>query len=492
MALKRRSRAARPIAALLLICSGSSLRAESALDEGRLDAFVETALQAYSVPGCAVGVVEGSEIILTKGYGVADVETGRTVDARTIFQIESATKTFTASAILQLKERGLIQLDDPVVKHVPYFSLHDDRYPAITIRMLLNHTSGVPTMYKAEFGYERPELDDLALRRHIEGLSGLGMEFAPGEKHKYSNHGYAILAAVIENVSRMPFEEYVRRNLLEPVGMRRSTFSLAQLDRENFAAPHILGKDLGPAVSSIEPYNRWAASSGGLYSSAEDLARWTLVSLAKGQGLNRILAKTSYEEMWTVSSDKSERMGLGWFLDETSLGPLISHPGGGLGYSAELCLFPEKGLGVVVLCNSRRSPAWEIVKAVAYLMQGKESPEVSPGLETLLLDRIKKEGIDAAIGTYRKMRVESPAEDFSATELLVLGHRLLNSRHPEREQLARRIFELAVEYFPDEAHTYDFLAEAYLALALKNYRKAVALDSSNWGAARIIRKLESM
>ena len=464
---------------------------EQEIFESKLNAFVEKAMKIYDVPGCAVGIVRDGKVIYTGGYGFVSVKTQKKVDTKTQFQIQSVSKTFTAATIMQLKERGLISLDDPVVKHVPYFILKDDRYKAVTIKMLLNHTSGIPSMYKADFGYENPEFDKGALKRHIIELRNKNMEFNPGDKYAYTNNGYAILAALIESVSGMSFEQYMELKILNPVGMKQSTFLFSGINKNNIAQPHILGEDLNYTVCSYHPYNRWAASCGGLFSDIEDMCRWILLSMNKGKTKNRILREKSYEEMWRVSSDKNQRMGLGWFIDDLKGIRLISHPGGGLGYSAELCLFPEKNIGVVVICNCRRSPAWEIVKTVFRLLQGQEPSEISPSFEIQLLNRIKKKGIDAGIEYYRKMREELPADQFWANQLLILGHRILISEQKNRLDTALKIFKLAVEFYPDNAHVYDFLAEAYLKLALKNYRRAVELDPTIRGAKRIIKKIES-
>lgn len=470
---------------------GHGLNKKESNFENRLNEYVDRVMKIYDVPGVAVGVVKDGRIVFKKGYGKANQETGQTVNTATLFALASVSKSFTATAVMQLVDKGLIRLDDPVVKHVPYFRLNNDnRYRSITVRMLLNHTSGIPTMYKAEFGYENPEFDAQALKRHIQKLSNKSMEFNPGEKHAYSNRGYALLAALIENVSKIPFEQYMEKYVLEPIGMKQSGFFFPDLKKSNIASPHVLGDGFRYTANSYFPVNRWSASCGGLFSNIDEMCNWLLVSLKKGVFIkNRILTEKRYKQMWTVSSQKNNRMGLGWFVDKWLGTTLISHPGGGLGYSAECCLLPEHNLGVVVLCNARKSPVWNITSTAFRLMLGNKVPEVSIPLNIQMQQMLRDKGIDAAIRFYRQKRKELSPDEFWLNQLLILGHRIMKGKHPGKLEIARKILELNAEFFPEEGYAHDMLAEAYLKLALKHYRKAVELDSTNWGAREMIERL---
>ena len=195
--------------------------------------------------------------------------------------------------------------------------------------------------------------------------------------------------------------------------------------------------------------------------------------------------------MWTVSSNKNDRMGLGWFIDNLKNGKLVSHPGGGLGYCSEFCLFPEQNLAVIVLCNSRRGPAWKIVSAIAFkLMKEKEASEITASIELDILNNIKTNGIDEGVQYYKKLRKEISSDNFSPMQLLILGHRVLIGNHKNKFQLAEKIFRLNLEYFPDFAYAYDMLAEVYLKMAQKFYQKAVKLDPTIWGAKEILKRID--
>jgi hypothetical protein len=144
-----------------------------------------------------------------------------------------------------------------------------------------------------------------------------------------------------------------------------------------------------------------------------------------------------------------------------------------------------------VLCNARKSPVWAVASAAFRMMLEKPVPELSLPLNIQMLHKLRDEGVERAIAFYRKMRMELPADDFWLTQLLILGHRIMRGKHPQKMEIARRILELNVEFFPEEGHAHDMLAEAYLKLALKHYRKAVKLDPTNWGARGILKKLKN-
>ena len=138
-----------------------TLIGDELLNKQKLSSFIEKAMVVYDVPGCAVGIVKNGKIIFIKGYGYSNIETKQKVNAKTRFKIQSVSKTFTAVAVMQLVESGLIKLNDPISKYIPYFVLDDMRYRDITIKMCMNHTSGIPTMYKSEFGKKKPDFPEM-------------------------------------------------------------------------------------------------------------------------------------------------------------------------------------------------------------------------------------------------------------------------------------------------------------------------------------------
>jgi CubicO group peptidase (beta-lactamase class C family) len=315
-----------------------------------LDAVVAEFLEGRRVPGMAVGVVRDGSVIFAKGYGVADPESGRAVTARSLFHVASVSKTFVAAAVMQLVERGDVDLDTPVAKYLPYFRLADDRAGEITVRQMLSHTSGLPDV--VDYAWDDPEVDDGALERYVRGLADRELRFGPGEGWSYSNMAYEVLGDLIAKVSGRPFETYMREAVLEPVGMARSTFLLEQVDPELRTVPHIGRGE--PAVSNLYPYNRAHAPSSTQHSSAEEMCRWILVHAGRGElGGVRLLEESSVAELWKpLAHPRPDRgVGLAWFLADTAHGPRAFLGGRDVGFRSHVSVLPERGGGVVILGN---------------------------------------------------------------------------------------------------------------------------------------------
>jgi CubicO group peptidase (beta-lactamase class C family) len=271
-----------------------------------------------------------------------------------VFHLASVTKTFVATAVMQLVERGLISLDAPTVTYLPYFRLADARSKEITIRHILTHTSGLPDV--ENYGWDRPEYDDGALERYVRSLSTVTLQSAPGATYAYSNLAFEVLGDVIAKVSRMPFEDYVQKEILEPLQMKSSTLLYDGVARRTWAAGHT-----GPARGAMTviphyPYNRAHAPSSTLHSNVADMSRWMLAMLNGGElDGRRILRQASLDEMWMPTVEAREgRIGLAWLTVSVQGEDLIWHGGGDTGFRARLMLLPARRSGVIVLANSDR------------------------------------------------------------------------------------------------------------------------------------------
>lgn len=163
-------------------------------------------------PGLAAGIVKDNRVLFTGEYGTANLSTGDPVVRGTLFHQASVSKTFVATAIMQLVERGKVELDAPITKYLSYFKLEDERYQNITIRQLMNHTSGMPD--EEDYAWDRPEYDEQSLERYVKGIGHHKLLSQPGEKFAYSNIGYEILGDMIAKVSDMSFEQYMEKIFL--------------------------------------------------------------------------------------------------------------------------------------------------------------------------------------------------------------------------------------------------------------------------------------
>lgn len=335
--------------------------------EKRLDALIEKGLGEYQVPGLAIGIVLDGKLAYARGFGRATLGQPGAVTPDTLFHVASVTKPFVATAIMQLVEQGKIGLDDPVTKYLPYFRMDDPRYQRITIRQLLNHTSGMPDV--EDYEWNKPQDDEGALERYVRSLKGEKLLWAPGTRFAYSNIGFEMLGDVVAKVSGMSFEDYVERQILKPVGMSSSTLLLKRADAKRLANGYTKGVSSSPGGSSLVPvaaypYNRPHNPSSGLLSSVNDMARWAMVNLNRGElDGKRILKSSTYDLMWQPSAEvefcgggpcrkPGSSVGISWFLEEKDGRLIVSHGGGDDGFISAFILIPSRKFAFVMMTNS--------------------------------------------------------------------------------------------------------------------------------------------
>lgn len=181
----------------LALLSLAALHAQTASDRYRdkLQPLLEKVIQQQEIPGFAIAIVENNRVVYTHGFGVKNVSRKNDpVTAQSLFHMASITKPFVATSIMQLVEQGKIDLDAPVVKYLPSFRLADDRYPTITVRQMVTHTSGMPDV--EDYEWDKPQYDDDALDRYVRSLANLKLVFAPGARFQYSNMAFEVLGDV--------------------------------------------------------------------------------------------------------------------------------------------------------------------------------------------------------------------------------------------------------------------------------------------------------
>lgn len=346
-------------------------RRETALTQRlntRLTPFLEQLVSLIGVPGLAVGVVAGDALVYARGFGVASLADQRPVTERTLFHMASVTKTFAGAAVLQLAETGQLDLDAPVSRYLPYFSLADPRSDGVTARGLLSHTSGMPDTQ--EFGWEKPEYDDGALERYVRSLSNLTLEADPGARFAYSNIAYEVLGDLVAKLSGATFEERLAQTLLRPLGMQRSTLLVRETDPALLAAGHVLDAQGHIVVSDVFPYNRAHAPSSTLYTNVEELACWAAANINAGTlSGKRILQPETHAAMLqpvaAVNADFHRYIGLSWFLTMFRGERVVQHDGADTGFTSDLVILPDAGLAVFAMANLDFGFAPEIVTRAA-------------------------------------------------------------------------------------------------------------------------------
>ena len=196
----------------------------------KLEGVINRTLERERVPGAAIGIVRDQELVWSRGFGYADLASDRAPDADTLFRCGSITKTFTATAIMQLRDDGKLGIDDPIVRHIPEFGAVKTRFGTpenVTIRRLLTHTSGLMGEGPNN-GWEKLEFPPI--EEMVAALGRTEIVIEPESQYKYSNLGFALLGEVIRRVSGQPYADYIQRNLLEPLGMNGSGFESDRFD----------------------------------------------------------------------------------------------------------------------------------------------------------------------------------------------------------------------------------------------------------------------
>ncbi|PDP87698.1 serine hydrolase [Glycomyces fuscus] len=352
MSLKRT--AAVGLAAVLLLLTAAPAGADvpgaaaGALTPEAVDAYVSDYLDASPLPGAAVAVTRGAEVVRTAGYGTGSG--GGALTADTPMGVASVSKAFTALAVMQLVEDGELALDDTVAQHLPEFALDDPRATRVTVRQLLTHTSGMSdTAFREK---SAPVADDLegALAR----MADSGMAADPGTEFHYHNPNYHVAARLVEVLSGRAFGEYMDERVFTPLGMD-DTLTVDTAD-EVFAAGVARGHVavLGAAVAVPEPRS-YFNGAGGMVTTAHDMARWLVAQNNGGRGADgvRVLSEEGIAATHAPVGGAGGDTALGWNAGESPAGaPMLSHGGIQFTYTAHQALLPESGYGIAVMANT--------------------------------------------------------------------------------------------------------------------------------------------
>lgn len=306
-------------------------------------------------PGAAAVVLRGGKVLAIGALGLADVEARRALLVDTPLHLASVGKQMTAVAVLKLVERGALRLDRPVAIVLPEFSGWGD---AITIRHLLQHTSGLPDYYAHYEDDRNPPTNDDVLKLLARWRR---LDFPPGTRHEYSNAGYDTLAAVIERVSHVSFGTFIDREILAPLGMRH-TFAFDDTRRRRERAAKGYSREGGRfEIDDHSPLNL-IHGSGSIYSSVADMGRYDAALFGE-----RLLPKDLLAQMLTPARLKSGRKvgyGFGWEIG----GGAVSHSGSWMGF-ASYYLHRDDGLSVIVLSNDASADAQEIAEGIAEALE---------------------------------------------------------------------------------------------------------------------------
>jgi len=345
------------------------------VDVEKIDAYLQKTYEEWELPGMALGIVKDGELIFSKGYGTITEGTAQTPNKHTNYAIASNSKAFTTTVIAMLVEEGMLDWDDPVQDYLPYFEIYDSYLSKlVTIEDLLTHRVGLGTFSGDVMWYDSNLTTEEVVRR----AKYIPQAFSFRDGFGYSNVMYVTAGAVIEKVTGKTWGENVKERILEPLNMNRTVSQLSDLGKlSNVATPHA-------TVNGDNQIIRWenwdqVASTGGLMSNIDDLAKWLDFQMSNGiVAGDTLLTEASRNRLWSIHNSfpvndqmKADEMladfrgyGSGYVLSEYKNHFHVSHTGGFGGMLTEISMLPNERLGIIFLSNDTESPLRSVSRFV--------------------------------------------------------------------------------------------------------------------------------
>jgi D-alanyl-D-alanine carboxypeptidase len=316
-----------------------------------IDRYIETEMRKLHIPGVSLAVVRDGRIVKAKGYGLANIEANSAATPKTVYELGSIGKQFTATAVMMLVEEGKISLDDKITK---YFPDAPESWNRVTIRQLLTHTSGIQNhvavpgylkIFKTDITFETTPARENLLKEFYK----LPMEFEPDETWAYDNTGYYLLGFIIEKTSGKSYYQFLKERIFQPLGMNATTNTDPRPFVPNRAAGYEWVKDKYENRPPLLP--TIAFSAGTIVSTVEDMAKWDAALYGE-----KLLKKSSLEQMWTPAKGKDKATlpfsyGFGWLIENYHGHRLIHHSGGTFGFSTVIHRFVDDKLTIIILTN---------------------------------------------------------------------------------------------------------------------------------------------
>ncbi|HLX11570.1 MAG TPA: serine hydrolase [Bacteroidota bacterium] len=456
---------------LLCLCAANTHAQSKAV---QIDTLIHQLARRGQFSG-SILVAEQGSVIYKNAFGTADAENLTTFTPSTPCYLASLSKAFTAMAIMMLKERAKLQYTDPIAGYFPRFPAYANK---VTIRELLNHTSGIPDY--VGLGLERPGLTnaqvlfELALRDSL--------DFPPGTQFSYSNSGYVLLASIVEKVTKEPYAKFLKDNIFDPLGMKNTiVYDETKPDISNRAR----GYD---RFGNDDDYNLLTYGEGGIYSSVEDMFLWDQALYGEA-----LVKKATLQEAFTGAALNDSAMssyGFGWAIGTYDGQPTISHAGRYGGFNTYIKRYPQSHNTVIFLTNHGFRNMGLIGNAIANILEGKTYELPKRSIAEAMFARFRKAGIDSALSTYYVLKPD-PEYDTEESELNELGYELMGMKNVAD---AIPVLKLNAKLFPASWNVYDGLGEAYMKngnrdLAIQNYKKSLELNPKNMNAVQMLKKM---
>ncbi len=391
--------------------------------------LIREEMKKDDVPGLSIAIVDDRGLVWAEGFGYADKKKGASATAGTVYRVASISKLFTATAVMQLAEKGLIDIDKPLIRYLPEFSIKS-RFPEaqpITPRNLMTHHAGLPATYYKGFFSNEPE----PFANILGEIKDEYLAYPPEHVYSYSNLGMTVLGCLIERITGRDYASYMTDSILNPLGMKNSFFSPK--------APAIAAKGYRNGKEA-DDFGVRDLPASGLFSSVLDLSLFMRAVLAGGSsGAVKILEKETLAEMLRpqnrdVPLDAGIPVGLGWALDgmgntEIENGGPVAHHGGSLpAFNSQLLLLPKEKLGVVVLSNgSTRTVDKIATEALILALEAKSGiiPQAQRSRPSETAHPLPPDTIEAFAGYYATPigLVKATAQS-GVLKADLLGHRI--------------------------------------------------------------------
>lgn len=451
--------------------------------EQQVDQFVLRQMQESRIPGMQVAVVQKGKIVLSKAYGIANIQDNIQVDSKTIFAINSCTKAFTGVAVMQLVEEGKLDLTAPISAYI-------DSLPAqwrpIKIQQLLTHISGLPDILRIQ---EPAGANNEA--KTWKKVKAMPMDFPTGEQFSYNQTNYVLLGKVIAKLRGKPFAQVFQEQQFDVVGMSNTVFGDSRDVIPHFAPTYSYKKYIdGYPLTEAKLTNNYAEfapsrrTGSGLNSTAEEIAKW-VIALQKGKLLK---SNEALKTMWspiTFNNGKPTNWALGWGVNKFRPKHWAVGMSGG-GRSAFL-VYPDDDLAVIALTNLGGSSPENWLEELAGIYNA-EIPASDP--ITLLRIELNKRGYDKAPQIIEEIKKKDPTLVPDENELNDWAYRVMGDKPKD----ALELFKINVALYPESWNVYDSLGEVLLKLgnkaeALKMYQKSVDLNPNNKGGKQMLERL---
>ena len=333
-------------------------------DTAAINRFVTAEMQRQKIPGLSLAVLRGDTVLLSRGYGFANVELRVPASDSTVYQSGSMGKQFTAALVEMLVAQGKLRLDDTIARWFPEGA---DVWRGVTVRRLLTHTAGIAEYTDSTFDYRKDYTED----QLVKFAASRPLDFQPGERWSYSNTGYVLLGALIRRVSGQFYGDLLRDSVFRPLGMTASrVISEADIVPNRAAGYQLVNGELKNQDWVAPMLNTTA--DGALYFTVRDLTRWAIALNNR-----RVVGASLLDTAWTgvrLSDGATYPYGFGWYVLPQRTQSRIAHTGSWQGFKTVIARYPQRGLTVIVLANLAEAQPGEIAYGIAGLLDPQLQP----------------------------------------------------------------------------------------------------------------------